>query len=66
MKARTAKKILKRWSREFRASMGPREAHEAGTMPWSWGTWQKAHRVWGRYAYRFHKRGRSTSAQSDE
>ncbi len=45
MKVRVAKKILKRWSRCFPASMSPRDAWRAGFLPWTWRTWAEAHRV---------------------
>ena len=46
MKVRTAKKILNRWSRDFPRDMQPRQAHWDGLLPWTWGQWTEAHRVW--------------------
>lgn len=46
MKVRTAKKILRRWSRCFPQDLSPVHAHYEGLLPWTWGQWAEAHRVW--------------------
>lgn len=56
MNTRQAKKILKRWSRDFSRFDAPRDMHAAGRMPWPWGTWVEAHRVWLRACTRRFRR----------
>lgn len=52
MNVRQAKKILRRWSREFGTQDRPRDVFRAGRFPWPWATWVEAHRVWQRHVVR--------------